>query len=58
MEKKRHLPPRDAKWAKVAPPMEHRAPEEVLPVTTAWTTTPLISSLFPFKLIFTIYSTF
>ena len=32
MEEKRHLPPRDTRQAKAASPMEHGAPEKVLPV--------------------------
>ena len=27
-----NLPPRDTRWAKVAPPVEHRALEEILSV--------------------------
>ena len=32
MEKEGNLPPRDARWVKVAPPVEHEALEEILPV--------------------------
>ena len=32
MAKERHIPPRDTRWAKATPSMEHRAPEKVLPV--------------------------
>ena len=32
MADERDLPPRDARWVKIAPPMEHGAPAEVLPV--------------------------
>ena len=32
MTKERHLPPRDARQIEVAPPMEHGALEEILPV--------------------------
>ena len=32
MAEERNLPPGDARWAKVAPPMEHEAPKEILSV--------------------------
>ena len=32
MAKERHLPPGDAKRTEVAPSMEHRASQEILPV--------------------------
>ena len=32
MTEERHLPPGDARRAEVAPPIEHRAPEKLLPI--------------------------
>ena len=32
MAEEGNLPPGDARWAKVAPPVEHRALEEILPI--------------------------
>ena len=32
MAEERHLPPRDGRWIKVVPPVEHGALEEILPV--------------------------
>ena len=32
MAEERDLPPRDTRWAEVAPPLEHETPEKVLPI--------------------------
>ena len=32
MAEEMHLPPRDVRWTKVTPLVEHRALEEILPV--------------------------
>ena len=58
MADERDLPPRDARWVKIAPPMEHGAPAEVLPVDNGADNDTPHFQFISFKLIFTIYNTF
>ena len=58
MAQKGNLPPRDIGQANVASPMEHRAPEEVLPINKGTNNDTPHFQFISFQLVFTIYSTF
>ena len=58
MAQEGNLPPGDTRWAKVASPMEHRAPKEVLPIDNGGENDTPHFQFISFSLIFTIYSTF
>ena len=58
MAEERNLPPGDARRAKVAPPMEHGAFEEILPVDNGMKNNTPYFQFTSFQLIFTTYNTF